>query len=340
MGMKKTEIRELKRKEVVEAIILRKEAVVLVARVYKISQRTIFDWLARYRHGGWDGLKEGRKSGRPRKVEGEDMKWLYNAITLGSPLNYKFDFCLWTLAIARTLLKKERGIVLSKSSVSRLFKHLGLTPQRPIHKSYKQNPDKMKTYLDETFPSAMKKAKKLGAQLYFVDEASVRSDAHSGTTWGKRGETPVVQDSGGRFGLRVISAVSPRGEMRFQFIEESMDSERFIRFLKKLRKDAGKAILVVADNARYHHSKRVQAFLQENIGNIMMVFLPAYTPEYNPDEQVWNHAKRQLGQKPITNKADMKRALLSILLSIQKRVKLIKSFFDMPDTKYVLTFCS
>jgi len=114
------------------------------------------------------------------------MQWLYDAITMGSPLNYKFDFCLWTLAIARTLLKKERGIVLSKSSVSRLFKHLGLTPQRPIHKSYKQNPDKMRTYLAETFPEAMLKAKKVGAQLYFVDEASVCSDAHRGTTWGRR----------------------------------------------------------------------------------------------------------------------------------------------------------
>jgi len=80
--MKKTVLREGKRKEAVEAIILRKETVVLVARVYKISKRTIFDWLARYRHGGWDGLKEGRKSGRPRKVEDEDMQWLYDAITL------------------------------------------------------------------------------------------------------------------------------------------------------------------------------------------------------------------------------------------------------------------
>lgn len=337
--MNKTEIREKKRKEVVEAIILRKEPIVLVARIYKTPQRTIFDWLARYRKGGWGGLKEHRKSGRPPKVTGEDMRWLYNAITMGNPLNHQFDFCLWTLAISRTMLKRERGINLSKSSLSRLFNHMGLTPQRPTHKSYKQNPDKMQAYLNETFPKAMVKAKECGAQLYFVDEASVRSDAHRGTTWGKRGETPVVRDSGGRFGLKVISAVSPRGDMRFQFIEDSMNSRRFIQFLKKLRKDARQPILVVADNARYHHSKLVQAFLEENKSNIMVVFLPAYSPELNPDEQVWNHAKRLLGKKPITNEPDMKRALLSILLSIQKRIKLIKSFFHMPDTKYVLALC-
>ena len=74
-----------KRKEVVEAIIIRQEPVHLVARIYHIPQRTIFDWLSLYRSGGWDALKEGYRSGRPRKVSAEDMKWIYNAVTLGNP---------------------------------------------------------------------------------------------------------------------------------------------------------------------------------------------------------------------------------------------------------------
>ena len=114
-----------------------------------------------------------------------------------------------------------------------------------------------------------------------------------------------------------------------------MNSELFIRFLKKLRKDAARPILVVADNARYHHSKKVQAFLKDNVGSIMMVFLPPYSPELNPDEQVWNHAKSQLGKRSIKNESEMKRHLLSIMRSIQKRKKLIISFFNMPDVKYI-----
>jgi len=46
--------------------------------------------------------------------------------------------------------------------------------------------------LDEQFPNAIKQAKHYKAQLYFVDEAAVRSDSHRGTTWGKSGETPVI----------------------------------------------------------------------------------------------------------------------------------------------------
>ena len=83
---------------------------------------------------------------------------------------------------------------------------------------------------------------------YFVDEASVRSDAHLGLTWGKRGETPVIKDSG----------VTPQGDIRFSFIEGKMNSRRFIELLKQLRGDAGKPVIVIVDNARYHHSKEME----------------------------------------------------------------------------------
>jgi transposase len=332
----KSVLREERRKAVVEAIVIRREPVHLVRRIYNIPERTVFDWLSLYRAGGWDALKEGKRSGRPRKLSAEDMQWVYNAVTLGNPLNYQFDFCLWTLNVLRTLIETERGIKLSKSAVSRLLGHLGLSPQRPIYKSYKQDPVKVEAYLSKTFPEAVAQAKALKAEIFFVDEASVRSDAHRGLTWGKVGETPVVRDSGGRFGLNVISAVSPRGDMRFSFVEGNMNSVGFIRFLKKLHKDAGKPILVITDNARYHRSEETQQFIDATDRQIVLVYLPPYSPELNPDEQVWNHGKAQLAKRLIFTKDDMKQQLFSILYSIQKRVSLVKSFFRMPDAKYIL----
>ncbi|MBN4053146.1 winged helix-turn-helix domain-containing protein [bacterium AH-315-L15] len=154
----KIELRNQKRKEVVEAIVIRQEPVHLVRRIYDIPERTIFNWLSLYRSGGWDALKEGARSGRPRKLSCDDMKWVYNAVTMGNPQNYKFDFSLWTLNILRALIYKERGIKLSKSAVSRLLGHLGLRPQRPIYQSYKQDPRKIAQYLSESFPEAVAQA--------------------------------------------------------------------------------------------------------------------------------------------------------------------------------------
>jgi transposase len=331
----RTELRNKKRKEVVEAIVIRQESVHLVSRIYQIPQRTIFDWLSLYRCGGWDALKEGRRSGRPRKVSAQDMKWIYNAVTLGNPQHYQFEFCLWTLNTLRALIERELGVKLSKSSISRLLGHLAFSPQRPIYKSYRQDPRKVEQYLADTFPEAVAQAREMGADICFVDEASVRSVAHRGLTWGRIGETPLGEDSGSRFSLHVIIAVSPRGDMRFSFIEEGMNSKRFIAFLKKLHKVAGKPILVITDNARYHHSKETQRFIDQQDDEIVLTFLPAYPPELNPDEQVWNHAKAHLGKRSIFNKQDMKRHLVSILRSIQKRTSLINRFFQLPDTAYL-----
>jgi transposase len=192
----------------------------------------------------------------------------------------------------------------------------------------------MEKYLKKTFPQLRRKAARIGAVIYFVDEAAVRSDHHTGTTWGPIGKTPVVKDSGDRYVVKLISAVSPRGDMRFQIIQGRMDSEKFIDFLKKLRKDADKPIIVICDNATYHVSQKVKRFVANTSLEITLEHLPAYAPELNPDEQAWNHAKTRLGKLFIPSKISMVSSITNIMRSIQKTVRLVKSFFQLPDTKY------
>ncbi|MBS3954390.1 MAG: hypothetical protein KGZ88_15685, partial [Methylomicrobium sp.] len=54
----------------------------------------------------------------------------------------------------------------------------------------------------------------------------------------------------------------------------------------------------------------------------------------NPDEQVWNHAKAEVGKHPVKSKLDMETLILSAMLSIQQKIELVKSFFRLPDTLY------
>lgn len=329
----KAQLRYEKRRTAVEAV-RNGEAVSVVARVMKIPLRTLFHWLACYRNGGDHALRDEAKSGRPRKVNAEVMRWLYQAITLGNPRQYQLPYCLWTLALVRQLLKRKFGIEVSKSGVSRLLKHLGLSPQRPIYRSYKRNPEEMKKFLDEKFPGLREEARRKGAIIYFVDEAAVRSDAHRGTTWGKIGQTPEVADGGTRFSLKLISAVSPRGDMKFCCFEGRMNGQRFVGFIKKLRTDAGRPIIVITDNASYHTSGVVKRYAEKSEGEVTIATLPPYSPELNPDEQVWNHAKARLAKRFVATKDEFKAAIFSILFSIQRSRKLILSFFQLPETKY------
>ncbi len=131
MSLKKSEQRYEKRVEVVKAI-QRGEEPKVVARVMGIPLASVYNWLARYRSGGWHALRDGQKSGRPRKVTGTVLKWLYDAITGGDPRQYEFEFSLWTRRIIKTMLKRIHGIEISESSISRLLKQLGLSAQRPV----------------------------------------------------------------------------------------------------------------------------------------------------------------------------------------------------------------
>ena len=78
------EVRTQKRIDAVKSV-QRGEEPKLVARVMGIPMTTLYDWLARYRSGGWNALGEKVRSGRPRKVTGSVLSWLYNASTGADP---------------------------------------------------------------------------------------------------------------------------------------------------------------------------------------------------------------------------------------------------------------
>ena len=106
-----------------------------VIRVLGFSRTVIYDWLAKYREGGLDGLRAKAISGRPPRLDGKQLRWLYKAITTKSPLQYRFEFALWTRSMVRDLIRERFGVQLSDVSVGRLLKKLGLSPQKPLRRA-------------------------------------------------------------------------------------------------------------------------------------------------------------------------------------------------------------
>src|ERR1700688_4045750 len=81
-----------------------------VARTLRVTPRAMYRWLARYRRGGWNALKAKPLAGRPAKLNGGMLKWLYTTITQKNPLQLRFQPALWTLDMAAELMKTEYGI--------------------------------------------------------------------------------------------------------------------------------------------------------------------------------------------------------------------------------------
>jgi transposase len=306
-----------------------------VIRALGFSRARIYEWIARYREGGLDALKAKPLHGRPPVLNGKQVRWIYQAVTEKDPRQFQFEFALWTVAMIREVIRRHLGVRLSRVSVWRLLKKLGLTPQRPLHRAYQQDPEAVRVWIEEEYPRIRAEAKRQGAEIYFGDEAGVRSDCHAGTTWAPRGQTPVVRRTGARFGLNMISAISARGSLRFMIVKGRMTAGKFCEFLQRLLHKARRPVYLIVDGHPAHRAAQVKRFVQSTKGRLRLFCLPSYSPELNPDEQVWNHLKNHgVGKRAIMGPEHLKKVVLGYLRALQQDRDKVRSFFSDPHTKY------
>ena len=254
------------------------EAPTAVAREMGLYTNRIFIWLAAYRSGGWDALRSKKAMGRPKRLDAKKIRWVYDTVTLKSPLQMKLPFALWTRAQIRSLIQRRFGVKLSLVSVGRLLAQLGLSCQKPLFRAYQQDASLVARWLKEAYPKIRTEAQREKAEIFFADESGVRSDFHSGTTWAKKGETPVVRVTGARFALNMISAVSPRGELRFMVVRGGVGASVFIAFLKRLVQGSSRKIFLICDGHPSHRAKKVTTFVESLKGQLRLFFLPPPIP--------------------------------------------------------------
>ena len=195
----------------------------------------------------------------------------------------------------------------------------------------------MRQWLKNDYPKIKAFArKKEKADIYFADAAHIRSDHHAGRTWGAKGETPIVQATGARHGMSLISAVTARGHMRFMIIEKgSVNAGIFIEFLKRLIKGARQNIFLIVDRGPAHRAKKVDDFVQTLGGKLRLFFLPPYSPDRNPDELVWKHLKADtVGRIAVTSKDDFAKKVRRSMRRLQNDPRKIRSFYQKPSLRY------
>jgi transposase len=239
-----------------------------------------------------------------------------------------------------------------------------------VYRAYQADPKKVKDWQERVYPALRAEATKEGAKIFFADEAGVRTDYHSGTTWAPVGQTPVVTATGERRSVNMVSAVvsirptrgilvgtlpltradarrlhgiteylpavSPVGELHFRVFEGKMNSETFIEYLRALLDDIPGKIFLIVDGASAHKSRATKAFVASTEGRLTLFLLPPYSPQLNPDEWVWSNVKSsRIGRSVAMSKDHLRQLAEAALQRLQNRPDIVRGFFGDRHLAYI-----
>ncbi|MEI6846840.1 MAG: IS630 family transposase [Chlorobiaceae bacterium] len=260
-----------------------------VAEVLGLSHETTSRWWQRYLSEGSKMLslsvpKRGRKTGDKRTLSSEQEKAVKEMIVDHYPDQLTLQFALWHRQAVLMLIHQKFGINMPIRTVGAYLSRWGYTPQKPVHKAYEQRPAEVERWMNNAYPEIKAKAKSEHAEIYWGDETGIATNGNLVRGYAPDGKTPVLRLNARKEHISMISAISNQGQLRFMLYENAMNGSRLIEFMKRLVKDVGHKVILILDNLRVHHCKPVKEWLGMNTDTIEVFYLPAYSPELNPDE--------------------------------------------------------
>ena len=309
-----------------------------ISAITGVSRSTCSTWWSLYKSEGKKALKiqkRGRPIGSCRKLDSEQEKQVQKSICDKCPDQLKLPFALWTRIAVQQLIKQLWGMDIPVRTIGDYLKRWNFTPQKPLKRAYEQNPKAVKKWLDEEYPAIQQQAKQENAEIHWGDETGLCNDSYHGRSYAPRGKTPAIALSARCKRVNLISTITNQGKVRFMIYNDRMNADTFIKFMKRLIKDADRKILLILDNLRVHHSYKARDWLQEHTDQIEVFFLPSYSPELNPDEYLNCDLKAGVHSgTPARTKDQLKAKALSHLRKLQKLPKRVIKYFKHSKIAY------
>ncbi len=298
-----------------------------IAVLVGLSPATTSGIWSKYKKGGMEAItiqKRGRRVGEKKRLSATQEAQIIKRLIDTTPKQLKFKFVLWTREAVQQLIKHDYAIDMPISTVGKYLQRWEFTSQVPIKRAYERSDAKVTAWLKEEYPKIHKQAQEEDAEIQWGDETACVSLPSVIKGYAPKGKTPVMEHTAKRFKINMISTITNRGKLRFMVYEQNMDADLFVTFLERLIQSSDKKIFLILDNLRVHHSKIVKYWVEEHQKQIALFYLPAYSPDLNPDEYLNNDFKRNVNAKhiPINKKELTKNTedFMSILSNDSQRV--------------------
>ena len=253
-----------------------------VAQLYNRSDRMIRLWVHQFNEAGIDALISGPRSGRPRLASLKRIEDLLIPVLKDPSMAGRVH---WTGITLHGYLKEKLSIDLGYRTAIRWLHEMNVNLRVPRPWPERQDEKKREQFLESM--------KKLQAQpkveFWFSDECGIEGDPRPRRRWVQRGSRPKVPYRGDHIRQNVIGAVCPDSGALFSIIVNGVDTDVFQIFLDEMAKvvapKPGYTQILILDNASWHKASRL------NWHHFQPMFLPPYSPDYNPIERFWLRLK-------------------------------------------------
>ena len=196
----------------------------------------------------------------------------------------------WSWKVVRQFAVERFDIVLSSRTCLNYLHRLGFVVKRPKKRLQKANAEKRAAFV-AAYVALRTEAQRQGAKIFFVDEAHFRADVELRAKWVLRGAPALVDSTSPKLGEKATyysGVCLETGEVEYLPVEGNTTAETSVIFLKQLRARHAEPLIVIWDNGPAHHGPEMREYLATPDLQLRLVPLPGYSPDFNPDEAIWD----------------------------------------------------
>jgi transposase len=262
-----------------------------IAEALGVSPAAVCQWLTTAATQGERGLQARSRQGQGRRLSPEQLRRLPSLLEQGAEA-HGFLGALWTCRRIGVVIEREFGVSYHRGYVSRLMHQLKWTYQKPLLRTSQRNEEQIARWLSCDWPALRLRAQNEGRTLVFVDEAGFSLRPSVNKTWSPAGCSPLVSAPLLRDHLSVIGGLTWEGHLFTQIHHTTINAKAAIDFLRHLLRYLPGPLLMLWDGARIHRSRELAVFRQlDTQQRLVIEHFPAYAPEVDPQEYVWQHLK-------------------------------------------------
>lgn len=316
------------------AVRLHKNGVTVetISKSLCVTSVAVYKWLKKARTDGLRSLRSSKARGPEPLLTEKQFKDLLKCLRYPA-CEFGFETDLWTGTKVKLLIHERYKVKYHKKHMPRLLKRIGLKLKFPERRALEQDTKKIRNWKYYRLPKIMENTKKRRGLLFYADESLVSLIPYVGRGWTFPKAKPIVRVSGKKHQhVGITAAVNAQGRMGFELTREKerFTAKVFLRFIRKLRREYPRRHLtIIVDGAKPHKARIVKDFERENKSWLKIEFIPAYSPELNPGEEVWNSLKTQkLNSSMAKDKDELRNDVKKSMKNLKKDAEKISSFFD------------